>query len=125
MMLIAAALALTMTAAEPQAPAPQAPVPAAAKPSLDCAKGPIAKSYGGTVWRVYGCADNTSLVVAADKDSPAFPFYFILIIDRGEIKLSGQGTGSKAATDKAYADLLKVDTAQYTALLKETAAAKP
>lgn len=73
--------------------------------TLDCASGPVARKFGGTSWLVYACSDNHSVVVMSAPGSKAAPFYFILNGQKGSYRLVGEGTGNKAATDAAYADL--------------------
>ncbi len=102
-----------------------APAAADAVVHLKCESGPVAKSYGGTKWTVFGCDDGKSLAFVADKASPAAPFTFMLIYANKDYDLSGRGTGARKATDAAYADLQKLSAADVLALLNATKAAKP
>jgi len=78
----------------------------------------VEKTYGGTQWLVYSCADGKSVVFVAAANSPASPFYFSLTPDR----LFGEGTGDTKATDAAYADIHSLSTDDVAELVKETQA---
>lgn len=78
---------------------------AASPPSLECDRGPINKTYGGSAWLVYGCNDNRSLAIISAPGSAAFPFVFFALVSPKDFKLHGEGTGNKAATDAAYKEL--------------------
>ena len=96
------------------------------KPSLQCDRGPLRKSYGGSPWVVYGCSDSMTLVVVADAGNPASPFYFVIYPKDGKYDMYGEGTGSKSASDAAFEDLKKLSPSNIVALLHETkATAKP
>jgi len=96
-------------AAEPLAAQP-------AKPQMACKIGPIEKTYGSTQWKIYSCDDHKSLVFVSAPGSPASPFYFL----RSPEGVSGEGTGSKQATDAAYAEIAKLTTADAGALIQAT-----
>jgi hypothetical protein len=111
---------LAAFAAFAAAPAAPGPAPAEARPSLECDKGPLHRSFGGTAWRVYGCEDKETLVVAAAPGNPAAPFYFILS-GKGESRsLYGEGTGERKATAPAFEDLKRLDEAAIAALVAAT-----
>ncbi|WP_177497776.1 hypothetical protein [Pseudomonas sp. Hp2] len=75
------------------------------------------KAYGNSNWLVYGCSDSLSAVVVSDADNPATPFYFIIYVKQdGSMKLYGEGTGKKSATQAAF-DELKTLTSSDVALL--------
>ncbi|GLQ97284.1 hypothetical protein GCM10007863_17040 [Dyella mobilis] len=78
--------------------------------------GPVKKTYGKTPWLVYSCDDGQSIVVVTAPGSPAAPFYFTFNGGR----LSGEGTGNKAATDAAYDDLQRLTDADIKALVIQT-----
>src|SRR5882672_11337266 len=90
------AISFTAMAADPGAPSPS---------ELDCKAGPVTKTYGGTPWRVYACNDGHSLTLVSAPGSKATPFVFMFHWESGQYQLSGVGTGNKAATDAAFADL--------------------
>lgn len=104
--------------------APQASdaAPQSRPPHLNCERGPARHTYGGTPWLIYGCDDDFSLVFVTDQGSPAFPFVFILYVKAGEYALSGEGTGDRTVTDRAYADLTRLGESDIKALLNETRA---
>ena len=91
------------------------------QPKLVCDRGPVAtKSYGGTQWQLYGCNDNRSVAIVTAPGSPAIPFYFLLAWVNGVYTVSGEGTGRRDLTAKAYNDLVKLTPPQINALVKET-----
>lgn len=77
----------------------------AAQPQLDCSRGPVERSFGGSQWLVYACDDGHSVVVVSAPGSAAMPFYFIFAYASGAYRLSGEGTGDKTVTDLAYKQL--------------------
>jgi len=91
------------------------------QPRLVCERGPIAtKTYGGTPWQIYGCNDNRSVAIVTAPGSPALPFYFLLAEINGIYTVSGEGTGRRELTQKAYNDIIKLSRPQIDALFKET-----
>jgi hypothetical protein len=107
--ILAALLALAAAQAEP----------------IKCKVGPIDHSFGGTEWQVYACDDGKSLLAVTKEGNPASPFYFILAAtDKGH-ELYGEGTGDKAASDAAYADLQKLNEAAIAGLYAQATAAAP
>jgi hypothetical protein len=99
-------------------------VTAEAQPQLHCATGPVTRSYGGTKWLVHSCTDGKSLVFTAAPGSAAAPFEFDLTYTGQGYDLDGKGTGKRAATDAAYADLQKLKAADVRALIAATQAVK-
>ncbi|MCR6496753.1 hypothetical protein LJB71_11395 [Thermomonas sp. S9] len=94
-------------------------------PPLNCEAGPAKKTYGGNPWPVYACDDGRSAVVVADQGNPAMPLYFIFYVKPdGAVRLYGEGTGAKSATQPAFDDLSKLDQAAVAALVAEARAAK-
>ena len=90
-------------------------------PKLVCDRGPVAtRSFGGTPWQIYGCNDNRSVAIVTAPGSPAIPFYFLLAWVNGVYTVSGEGTGRRDLTAKAYNDLVKLTRPQIDALVKET-----
>lgn len=100
--------------------APPASGASDAAPELDCSTGPVAKTYGGSDWWVYSCSDGLSVVVLSAQGSPAAPFYFMLQPTAGEIRLTGEGTGAKSATQPAYEALVQLSASDIAALVVET-----
>lgn len=94
------------------------------KPQLHCATGPVTRSYGGTKWLVHRCTDGKSLVFTAAQGNPAAPFEFDLTYTGHGYDLDGKGTGKRAATDAAYADLQKLKASDVHALIAATQAVK-
>ncbi len=100
-------------------------MPATEQPALECSIGPAVKQFGGNDWLLYGCADGHSVVVTAGAPNPAAPFVFILTPDgSGGIKLHGEGTGAKSATEPAYDSLSKMSASDLAALFQEADRAK-
>ena len=108
-MILAALLALAAAQAEP----------------IKCKVGPIDQRFGGTEWQVYACDDGRSVLAVTKAGNPAAPFYFIIAATEKGHELYGEGTGDKAASDAAYADLQKLDEAAIAKLYAEAAAAAP
>jgi len=106
-MILAALIALAAVQAEP----------------IKCKVGPIDHSFGGTEWRVYACDDGRSVLARAEDGNPAAPFYFIIAATEKGHELYGEGTGDKAASDAAYADLQKLDEPAIAQLYAEATAA--
>ena len=50
-------------------------------------------------------------------ESPAAPFYFMLFQKDGKYVVIGEGTGQKAATDRAYAKLVRLTEPEVRTLL--------
>ena len=95
--------------------------PSQPKPKLVCDRGPFAtKSFGGTQWQIYGCNDSRSVAIVTAPDNPAIPFYFLLAWVNGVYTVSGEGTGRRDLTAKAYSDIVKLTRPQIDALVKET-----
>ena len=94
-------------------------------PPLNCEAGPAKKTYGGNPWLVYACDDGRSAVVVSDQGNPAMPFYFIFYVKPdGDMRLYGEGTGAKSATQPAFDELSKLGQAEVAALVAEARAAK-
>src|ERR1041384_6576015 len=91
------------------------------QPKLLCDRGPVAiRTFGGTQWQIYGCNDNRSVAIVTAPGSPAIPFYFLLAWVDGVYTVSGEGTGRRDLTAKAYNDLIKLNRQQIDALVNET-----
>ena len=93
-------------------------------PELSCDIGSVEKTFGGSSWLVHGCNDGHSVVVVSAPASPATPFYFLFTFNDGSYQLAGEGTGAKAATDAAYAELSELEAADIADLYVETARAE-
>src|ERR1044071_6577876 len=88
---------------------------------LLCERGPCStKAFGGTQWQIYGCNDNRSVAIVTAPGNPAIPFYFLLAWVNGVYTVSGEGTGRRDLTAKAYNDLIKLNRQQIDALVNET-----
>lgn len=92
------------------------------QPPLQCDRGPITKVFGGTVWNVFSCDDDLSLVFLSASGSPAMPFYFLFTVSNGRYNLSGEGTGQKEFTSRAFEDLKQLTAQQIKTLLEEVRA---
>jgi hypothetical protein len=96
--------------------------PAKGRKPLSCTVGPIKRLYGKTQWLVYSCDDSQSVVVVTDAGSPASPFYFFFVFDGKGHELHGEGTGDKAATDAAFAELKALTESDIADLVRQTRA---
>ena len=90
--------------------------------NLNCDSGPLAKTFGGTPWLIYGCDDGHSLVIATSSDSPAMPFYFFFVWGPNGFELRGEGTGNKKLTDAAFEDLKALSEKDIASLYTGAAA---
>jgi len=90
-------------------------------PKLTCDRGPLAdKTYGGTAWNVYGCNDNRSVAIVSAAGNPAMPFYFLLFAEaNGQYTLSGEGTGRREFTRKAYDELSRLTPQEIDGLVRQ------
>jgi hypothetical protein len=95
----------------------------AAPLAMDCNLGPANKTFGGAPWLVYGCADQHSLAIVSAPGSPALPYYFFFAWKDGSYHLSGEGTGDKATTDAAFAELGRLGKTAIAGLYQEASAA--
>jgi len=80
----------------------------------------VTRTYGKTNWLVYGCDDDRSVIVVAAPGNPASPFYFRLSPGKDGYHLTGEGTGSKDATDSAYRDLNMLSEKDIATLIAKT-----
>jgi hypothetical protein len=88
---------------------------------ITCDRGPLgARTYGGTLWDLYGCNDERSVAVVTARDNPGLPFYFLFTENNGQYRLSGEGTGLPEVSRKAYEDLARLSQQDIQALVKET-----
>ena len=100
---------------------PDAVAQGPSQPKLVCDRGPFStKTFGGTQWQIYGCSDSRSVAIVTAPGSPAIPFYFLLAWIDGVYTVSGEGTGRRDLTAKAYNDIIKLSRPQIDALVKET-----
>jgi hypothetical protein len=100
---------------------PDAVAQGPSQPKLVCDRGPFStKTFGGTQWQIYGCTDNRSVAIVTAPGSPAIPFYFLLAWVNGVYTVSGEGTGRRDLTAKAYTEIVKLTRPQIDALVKET-----
>lgn len=91
------------------------------KEPLQCMAGPIQRSFGGTEWLTYGCADRRTLIVVSAPGNPAMPFVFTLSTTDGGVRISGEGNGDPGATAPAFEDLKKVSREVLDQMIRETA----
>lgn len=89
---------------------------------LQCTAGPIQRSFGGTEWLTYGCADERTLIVVSAPGNPAMPFVFTLSKAEGGVRISGEGNGDRRATAPAFEDLKKVSSENLDQMLRESEA---
>lgn len=88
--------------------------------TMKCETGPAKKHYGNASWLVYSCTDNTTLLIVSDTGNPAMPFYFRYYLKNGVYTLTGEGSGSKQASDAAYKDLIKLHDTDIRKIIAET-----
>jgi hypothetical protein len=89
---------------------------------LTCEIGPVDRVYGGSAFEVYSCDDDKSVVAVAKPRSKAYPFYFIVSPQGGEVRLYGEGDGDSAASRAAFQDLNEFKPADVAALVSATKA---
>ena len=93
---------------------------------ITCDRGPFgARTYGGTVWDIYGCNDERSVAVVTAQGNPGLPFYFLFTESNGHYRLSGEGMGLPQFSSKAYEDLARLSQEDIQALVKQTQKAGP
>ncbi|MGH6870704.1 MAG: hypothetical protein ACREHE_04280 [Rhizomicrobium sp.] len=92
------------------------------QPSLECNAGAVDRVFGGTHWTVQACDDGKHLAIVTKPGNPAAPFTFIVEMSDDGLFVSGDGTGDKAASDAAYADLEKLSDAEVRALFAQARA---
>ncbi len=99
---------------------PAGPAAAQPKPAVKCLTGPAPKTFGGQKWLVYSCDDNRTVVVIVSPDSPAAPFYFVLASDGVGYKVTGEGSGSKSATESTLKALKLLTESEIQGLIQDT-----
>lgn len=92
----------------------------ASQEPMKCETGPLSKTYGGSTWLVYSCADGKSAVVVSAPGSAANPFYFMFHAAPGGYRLVGEGNAPKAVTQKAYAELSALSEKEIMRLVEQT-----
>lgn len=92
------------------------------QPALSCDVGPLQRKYGGTDWVVYSCSDGRTVVIHSAAGNPAMPFYFIFFRQDERMRLYGEGTGDKKASEAAYKELEAMSERDVAALVRETKA---
>ncbi len=99
---------------------PQAEIlPSLKREPLQCDRGPLYRTYGGSDWIVYSCSDGASIVVVTRQGNPAHPFYFMLTIKDGKHQLHGEGNGARDVTAAAFEDLRRLTPEDIVALIEE------
>jgi hypothetical protein len=105
------------------APAPAADAKAAAKtdeaPKLNCATGPIQKTFGGQPWLVVGCDDGKTLTFVAAQGNPSAPFVILMSPKDDGYALTGDGEGDEAAAKAAFADIQALSAGEVGLLFEE------
>jgi hypothetical protein len=90
--------------------------------TLSCTIGPVAKSFGGGQWLVYGCSDGKSVVLVTQQGNPGFPFVFSFIYTSESMTLHGEGIGDKQATDAAFKQIKALSQADVASLFQQAKA---
>jgi len=94
--------------------------PGAEPRSLKCDMGPLPKTYGGTDWLVFSCADNRTVLIVSAPGNPATPFYFVFSPRGNGHQLSAEGTGRRDTTTAAFIDLKLLTERDIAELIKDT-----
>ena len=89
-------------------------------PHLTCEVGPVEKTFGSTLWLAYSCDDNRSLILVSAPGNPAMPFVYSLIAKGKTYQVSGEGTGNKAASAAAWAEISRLSEQAIRSLVAET-----
>lgn len=92
---------------------------------MSCTTGPVPRTIGGSDWLVFSCDDKASLLFTAAPGSSAYPFYFTIRTVGGSARLSGEGTGSRAATDATARALRAMTASDIAGLIAATEAGAP
>lgn len=74
---------------------PQQPSPGA--PPMKCETGPVERMFGQSMWMVYSCDDDKSLVLLAPEASAAYPFLFLIAPHEGRYRIDSKGQTSPEA----------------------------
>jgi hypothetical protein len=99
-----------------------APAARAQLPQSECKQGPLTKQFGKSKWLVYSCSDERTLLFVAPRGSAAFPFYFIYFPKDGGYSLTGEGIGSKTASEAAFKEIGAMSIREIQALIQQTRA---
>ena len=78
-------------------------------PRVSCTAGPVKTSFGALPWLAYACDDGRSVALVSSPDNPAAPFSFVLRPSDHGVRVQGDGTGDRAATAAAFAELMALD----------------
>jgi hypothetical protein len=70
-----------------------------------CNIGPLLKTFGAEQWLVYSCNTDRNVVIVSASSNPAFPFVFAFLHTETGYRLSGEGTGNKTASERAFNEL--------------------
>ena len=89
----------------------------AAAARLDCAIGPVHKTFGAAPWLVFACSDAKSLVIVSAPGNAGNPFFFKIYVKDGRRHVVAEGAGSKKVTAAAYNELAKLAEADVAALI--------
>jgi hypothetical protein len=88
--------------------------------SLQCATGPVNKTYGDTPWLVYSCNDNRTLVIVSAPGNPASPFYFSFTPQEDGYHIQAAGNGRKDVTAAVLKELKALSDSDIAALIEQT-----
>jgi len=91
---------------------------------MTCETGPANRMFGETMWTVFSCSDNASLLLVAPNGSAAFPYYFLLAPHDTGYHISGEGTGDQKVSQAALNDLRALTRQEIEELLAATKAKK-
>jgi hypothetical protein len=103
--------------AQPSSSSPSAAASPSSGATLNCGGTPVTMTFGGTSWQVRGCNDRHSVVIMAPHGSAAAPFYFLFYWKGGLYTLTGEGTGNKQVSGRAYEELRNFSRADIDALV--------
>jgi hypothetical protein len=89
------------------------------KDAVACKAGPVAKTYGGLSWLVYGCADQRSILVVSNRGEPTTSEYIMLSPARKGVQVVSEGWGDTGVGNAAFAQLKHMSAKDLGALVAE------
>ena len=93
------------------------------KETVACTTGPVTKTYGGSTWLVYGCADGRSVLVISNQGDQNTSEYVMLSPARTGVQVVSEGWGDVGNGNAAFAQLKGMSATDLESLLAETSEA--
>jgi hypothetical protein len=81
-----------------------------------CTAGPLPAWFGALPWLAYACDDGRSVALVSAPGNPAAPFTFVVRPTPERVRVQGEGSGDRAATAAAFAELMALDDADVARL---------